>query len=84
MLWSMGRLSELKVATTCRNQKGSSGATFVSTSGRNLMEQEDLTNVPNVEAQTSIELPKIEDTPELEEAADISLRNKDNGKREVI
>jgi hypothetical protein len=37
-----------------------------------------------VEAQTSIELPKIEDTPELEEAADISLRNKDNGKREVI
>lgn len=77
MLWSMEKLSELKVVTTWQNQAENSGATRVDTNGKNNMEREDLISVPNAETQTSTEPLKIGDMPELDGVADTCSSSED-------
>jgi len=72
MLWSMERLYELKVVTTCQILAENSSVMPVGTIGRLRMEQEGRRNVQNVGAQIYIEPLKIEDMLESEEIAEDS------------
>jgi ATP-binding protein involved in chromosome partitioning len=59
MPWSMERLYELKVVTTCQILAENSSVVLVLMSGNFRMEQEGQTHVQNVEAQTYTEPPRI-------------------------